>query len=64
MQYTCWLITGPTYALQCMKVIVLHSITTCCGHSCGHFQGGKNKNTFTLMKCQNQSTVKKSYNFG
>ena len=36
---------------------------TCFGHSCGHFQGGENKNANIIKMCLNHSTVEKSYNF-
>ena len=45
-----------TWIYEC-NFITLESHTNF-GHSHGHLQGGENKNTNTIMKCQNHSTVK------
>ena len=31
----------------------------CFGHSCGHLQGGENKNTNIIILCPNHSTILK-----
>jgi len=41
----------------CMYFITLQS-PACFGHSCGHLQGGDDKNTNTTIMCQNHSTTK------
>jgi len=42
-----------------MNVIFLHSNHRHrFGHSCGHLQGGENKNTHKIIICQNHSTLK------
>jgi hypothetical protein len=55
---------GPTNAVVCMIVILLHDNHRYALATHGHLQDGKNKNTLTVVMCWNQSTVKKSVNFG
>jgi uncharacterized protein (DUF486 family) len=54
----------PTNALVCMIVILLHDNHRYALATYGHLQAAKNKNTLTVIMCQNQSAVKKSVNFG
>ena len=38
--------------------LIIWQTLTHFGHSCGHFQGGKNKNTINIIVCLDQYTVK------
>jgi len=55
---------GPTNALLCMIVILLHDNHQYALAIHGHLQAGKNKNTLTVIMSWNQSIVKKSVNTG
>lgn len=57
-------VKGPTNALVCMILILLHDNHRYALATHGHLQAGKNKNTLTVIMYQNQSIVKKSVNFG
>jgi hypothetical protein len=56
-----WGLSHQKRAKQCVLVLWMSFycivFTTCFGHSCGHLQGGDNKNTNTIIVCLNQSTV-------
>jgi len=40
-----------------MDAVLLHSGSpTCFGHSCGHLQGGENRNVSVIEMCLNHST--------
>jgi len=52
------LLRRPTNGLGFMNVIFLHSDHQHVSATCDHLQGGENKNTDTIIMCQNHSTVK------
>ena len=55
-------IKRPRNALDFMDAILLHSDSpTCFGHSCGHLQGGENRNVSVIKMCLNHSTVFNSH---
>jgi len=64
--FYCTVVT-TCFIAQWSQHVLLHSghnmfyctvVTTCFGHSCGHLQGGENKNTNIIKMCLNQSTVR------
>jgi hypothetical protein len=46
------------YALTCMIISLLYRHHQHVSATCSHPQGGKNKNTATIIMCWNQSTDK------